>query len=129
MLQSWQALKLQLGQNRPSRRVVRAAPCAASQSTWGRRGGRTSAPGLRLRARSPGRDPPHPQPCAFRGGAGTGNASAPAPGHRRGAAACGRARRGEGAAASARSKCSRSLRRFPRRSLERVGGLSPTLAR
>lgn len=38
-----------------------------------------------------------------------------APG-RRGAAARRRARRGEGAAASARSKCSRSLRRFPRRS-------------
>lgn len=45
-----------------------------------------------------------------------GNASAPASGRRRGAAASGRAWRGEGAAASARSKCSRSLRRFPRRS-------------
>ena len=56
------------------------------------------------------------QPYAFRGGSGAGNASAPAPGHRRGAAACRKARRGEGAAASARSKCSRSLHRLPRRS-------------
>ena len=73
MLQSWQALKLQLGQNRPSRRVVRAAPCAASPSTWGRPPlssppGAAAGPRLRDsgsgRAR-PGETPPTPSPAPF----------------------------------------------------------------
>lgn len=70
MLQSWQALKLQLGQKRPSRGVVRAAPCAASPSGWGRQP-LSSPPGAAAgprpqdsgsgRAR-PGETPPPRQP-------------------------------------------------------------------
>lgn len=117
MLQTWQALKLQLGQKRPSGGAGRGAPCATSLGDWGR--SPPSAAALpRPRDSGPGRARPveTSQPYAFRDGSGAGNASAPAPGHRRGAAACRKARRGEGAAASARSKCSRSLHRLPRRS-------------
>ena len=117
VLQTWQALKLQLGQKRPSGGAGRGAPCATSLGDWGR--SPPSAAALpRPRDSGPGRARPveTSQPYAFRGGSGAGNASAPAPGHRRGAAACRKARRGEGAAASAQSKCSRSLHRLPRRS-------------
>lgn len=130
MLQSWHALKLQLGPKRPgggagARRRAQPPRAAGGGRCTARRGARRPhlRPGTPAPAPSPGRDP---QPCAFRSCAGAGNASAVAPG-RRGAAARARERRGEGAAGSARSKCSRSLRRFPRRSLERVGGTSPPL--
>lgn len=65
MLQSWHALKLQLGQKRPSGGAGRAAPCAASPGCWKlplpqlaalSRGG-TSAPGLRPWALSSGETP------------------------------------------------------------------------
>lgn len=126
VLQTWQALKLQLGQKRPSGGAGRGAPCAASLGGWGR-SQPSAAAGPRPLDSGPGRARPveTSQPYAFRGCSGAGNASAPAPGHRRGAAACRKARRGKGAAASARSKCSRSLRRFPSRSPGASGRLIP----
>lgn len=128
VLQTWQALKLQLGQKRPSGGAGRGAPCAASPGGWGR-SPLSSPPSAAARPRPQDSGPRRArpvetsQPYASRGGSGAGNASAPAPSHRREAAACRKARKEEGAAASARSKCSRSLRRFLCRSPGESGRL------
>lgn len=61
MLQSWHALKLQLGQKQPSGGAERPAPCAASRGRW-RRPLLSSPPSAAAGPRPRDFDPERPRP-------------------------------------------------------------------
>ena len=132
LLQTWQALKLQLGQKRPSGGAGRGAPCAASPGGWGR-SPLSSPPSAAARPRpqdsGPGRARPveTSQPYASRSGSGAGNASAPAPGHRREAATCRKGGEKRGRQPRPEVSAAEVCVGFSVAPLERVGGLSPAL--